>query len=101
MAREIACSYGGSKQLCPSMRGRDSDVVFFADICRQGGASRVGSRKECAPVSAPALARGFLLFSVAGDTAAPAIGTAEAVDARNSVSLVGSRPTHARKQSRR
>jgi hypothetical protein len=34
MARKIACNYGGSKQLCPSVRGRDSYVVFLADIYR-------------------------------------------------------------------
>jgi hypothetical protein len=95
MARKIARSYGTSEQLRSSMRGRDSDVVFFADIYSKGGASRMGSRKECAPVSAPALARRFFLSSVASNTPAAAIRTAEAVDARNSVSLVGNRPTHA------
>jgi len=99
MARKIARSYGTSQQLRSSMRGCDSDVVFFADIYRQGGASRLGSRDECALVSAPALARGFFLSGVASNTPAAAIRIAEAVDARNRVSLVGNRPSHACKQS--
>jgi hypothetical protein len=55
--------------------------------------------KKYAPVSVPALARGFFLSSVASHTAAAAVRVTEAVDARSSVSLVGSRPTHAHKQS--
>ena len=101
MARKIARRYGTSEQLRSSMRGRDSDVVFFADIYREGGVPQLGSRKECASVSAPTLAGGFFLCGVASNTSAAAIGIAEAIDAWNSVSLVGSRPTHACKQSNR
>ena len=95
MARKIACSYGASKQLRTSMRGRDSDVIFLADIYREGGVSQLGSAKEYAPVSAPALARGFFVRRVASDTPAAPVGIAETVDARNSVSLMGSRAAHA------
>ena len=95
MAHEIARSSSSLEQLCPYMCGSDASINFLADIYRQRGVPRLVSDQESAALGDPALARGFFLRSVASDTPTKAVGTAQTLDARNSVSLMGSRAAYA------
>ena len=95
MAHEVACSSSSLEQLCPSVCGSDAATDFFADIYRQGDVPRLVFDQESAPLGDPALARGFFLHCVAGDTPTTAVGIGQAVDARNSVSLMGNRAAYA------
>src|SRR5208282_2424705 len=100
MAHEVACSSGSAEQLCPSVCWSDAATDLFSDIYRQGGVPRLVFDQESAALGYPALARGFFLYCVASDTPAAAVGIGQTVDARNSVSFVGSRAANAGERSR-
>ena len=100
MDRQIACSDGGFEQLCPSVCRRHAAIEFSSGVSLEGGLARLGLGQSPAALCTPAPARGFFLHRVASDTPAASPGIAETVDARTSVSLMGSRAAHACQRSR-
>ena len=100
MDRQVACSSVGFEQRCSPVCWCDAAIDFPPELRHEGGFARLGLGQEAAAPGAAALARGFFVRRVAGDTPARAFGVAETVDAGNSVSPMGSRAAHVRQQSR-
>jgi len=100
MADEVAGGVRAGQHRCTPMRGCDAAADFAAIAHCWSGVQMLDATEEAAALIVAAVARGWFVSGIAGDTASATVGIGEADNARNSVSAMGRRPAHARERSR-